>query len=61
MSGVRLHNAMGSACVWHRDGRHIASTFSNGVMSVLVGALIRQLGLLLHGAMLLLCHRTTSD
>jgi WD40 repeat protein len=35
LTGLRLHNAMGSAAAWHADGRRIAATFSDGSISVL--------------------------
>ncbi|BDA49586.1 probable WD repeat and SOCS box-containing protein 1 [Coccomyxa sp. Obi] len=35
VTGVRLHNAMGSAAAWHADGHRIAATFIDGSISVL--------------------------
>ena len=38
LTGLRLHNAMGSAAAWHADGCRIAATFIDGSISVLVSA-----------------------
>ena len=38
LCALRLRNAMGSSCAWHRDGFHVALTFTSGDIAVVVGA-----------------------
>lgn len=53
VTGVRLHNAMGSAAAWHADGHRIAATFIDGSISVLASPSVRVLEVWDHDSLIL--------